>query len=290
MTRLELLVEESRKLAPHTKREYRAAVRSFVQVAGATPDLRFWTPRAVEAWVTAMQRRGLAPQTINTRLAGLKWASRRHAAVDGGVDFAAPIEGVRMGDQVRPQHSLTQAEVDRLYATCAGDTWADLRDRTIIALGVRAGLRREEIAKLEWAGLAGARLTFKAKGQRTDSVMLDAVTRELLTRWRRRCGNPPEGRILLSARGPRRQGLSAQGVYHIIKSRAAIAGVAELTPHTLRHTCASLLLAAGVSPWRVGLHLRHRDLKTLGKTYMHDIAADEGAPVGDVLPTPETFA
>jgi integrase/recombinase XerD len=281
MTVLEQLVSESRRLRPYTKETYLRAVRAFVEFAGESPT--GWTPLAVDRWAQHLAKQ-VAPQSVNTYLNGIKAASRRWHQVYEGIDFAKSIEKFKFVQQVQPQRALNRSQVATLLATCNGDGFAEVRDRAILLLGLRAGLRRSEICSLRWDGLKEAKLTFVGKGGRLETVDLDEPTLAAIRRWHRtsvRKGCPYiffRTRPILSAP---LQPLTPGGLHEVVQARSQQAGVV-LTSHTLRHTHITLAIQAGVPLWRVQKSARHRSpITTTG--YVHDIEADAGHPVGESL-------
>lgn len=259
MNALEDLVRASRRLSPRTKDAYCQGVRDFLSFAGGVEA--DWTPVNVERWVAHLEGRGLAAQTVNHYLAGLKWASQRRHLLEDARDFAAATETLRVTRKVNPNRALSADEARRLLATCAGDSWLDLRDRSIILLGMRAGLRRWEIAPLTWPCLQGSTLNVVGKGGRHETVLLDDAVLWTLSAWDHKSHARPSDFMFVRERpflsGPPRA-LTTGGIYEVIVKRAKQAGISDVSPHTLRHTFATLLLEAGVEPWRVQLAMRHR--------------------------------
>ena len=286
------LIAGSRRLSDRTKKAYSVGVQSFLASLGDTSP----TPLAVERWATELQARGVQPQTVNNYLAGVKWASARFYAMDLGPDFAAQAEQFKVERQVRPQHALTAAEAARLIAACEGENRSAVRDRTIIILGLRAGLRRNEIAKARWQDLAGNVLTVVGKGGHDETVELDEQTMAQLAVWRKMTlgprtvplyGTAPRIYLFTAARpdleAAAERALTPDGVYKIIVSRARAAGIRNVSPHTLRHTFATLLAVAGLPPWRIQSAMRHRGgaLNATTAGYVHDPGGPPGALLGN---------
>lgn len=281
------LVRASRKLMPKTRDHYTRYIAAFLSYANGRGK---WSAPLVEEWVQQLLETRSA-QSVNKYLSAVKWASKRAAAMHGIVDFAAPIEALRETAAVRPQRALSLEEAQKLVATCDGRGFADARDRAILLLGLRAGLRRHEIAAARWSKLDGATLNIIGKGGHAEQAQLDAETLRALKAWA--AAAPPFGgpedpmflrqRARLDGKPP---ALTYAGVYEIILRRARQAGIADMSPHTLRHTFITLLLQAGVPPWRVQLAARHRGrlegqgLHPTTQNYAHD-----NRPVGELLPT-----
>jgi Site-specific recombinase XerD len=283
ISRLEALIAESRKLSTATKANYQSAVRSFVESAGAHAN--GWTPQAVEAWIAKLIAAGLAPQSINKKLSAVSWASRRLAAMQEGADFARPIEELREDEGPRrPQRALTKEEVTALVATCGGTRIDERRDLCILLLGLNGALRRHEIAKVKWTDLdpATGALKVKGKGGFEATIFVGPTTRTALAAYKsamQRLGYKPHYVFPSGAPSLIESGddthLHNDTIYEIILRRAAQAGIkTRLTPHTLRHTCSTRLLEAGVEPWKVQKHMRHKSMSMTLDIYAHAVGDD----------------
>jgi integrase/recombinase XerD len=83
---------------------------------------------------------------------------------------------------------------------------------------------------------------------------------------RSRTGANGSGRLFLNRRG---SGLTRQGLYKIVQGHARSAGLQEkMSPHTLRHTFATHLLAGGCDLRSLQEMLGHADLATT-QVYTH---------------------
>jgi integrase len=285
MTTLEQIVNNSRRLSKSTIRTYRRSIEAFLDYAGRDPAA--WTPQTVAAWQTQMLADGLAPQSINAYLAALRYASRRFAQLGHGPDFAGAIEKLPSREVATPT-ALDLDEVRALLGTCGDDTPPDLRDRAMILLGIHCGFRRAELCSIEFGSVQRGVVTVIAKGNREHSVRASAEARDALNRWKawlRRAGID-SGPLF---RGLREQidgwtvadtALSPDGFAKMLARRGEAAGLGHVTPHQLRHTCTSLLLAAGVPAWKVKLVLGHKS-DTMIARYTHDTTHEAA---GDALP------
>ncbi len=277
MTRLEQLVTDSRRLSVRTKESYLAGVRSFLKHAGE--DEARWTPVIAEEWVKAEIARGLAPQTVNQALSGLRWAAYRRSEMDGATNFARPVEPFPVERKVNPQRALSVDEVRQLLAVVPEDgSRVERRDRVIVMLGLRAALRRKEIVQARWSTIKSGKMPFIGKGGRERTAFLDAEVQRALEAYRTVAPAGVDAVLVRADLGTQARAdakpLSPDGVYKILCRRATEAGIADLTPHTLRHTCATLLEAAGVPPHLIQQHLGHRgggrgEMNSVTAGYVH---------------------
>jgi len=285
---LEQAVLGGRKHRGPTKQGYLVSVRQFTAFAGDDPAR--WTGAAVEAWRDNLAQR-MTPRSVNVRLGGLRYASRRLEALGLGDDFASGAESLSAPYQ-RTRKAIPFEAADTIVATCEGDDPVSLRDRAILVLGFRTGLRREGIVNLTFEDVGpGRKLRVVLKGGRYHEI--EAVDDETLwalgewMEWLREVGidrGPIFRALRLGRKGWRasKRGLDARSVNLIVGKRARQAVVAGVSPHIMRHSFISWAIANGVSDRRIMAVTGHTDPKQLS-TYHTDIEAVTD-PVGSHLP------
>lgn len=289
-TDLELVVSRAQNLRPRTKTIYLDAVRSFLAHAGRDPA--GWTGLAVESWRDAM-REGAQAQTVNLKMAGLKFASKRRAklAQNPLLDFADAADKLVV-ERKKKRLALTVEEVGAMIDTCAGGRPIDLRDRAIIVLGVRTGMRREGMAGLTLEDVQLPLVAYTKKGGQRETITVDAECVEALGAWLvvLRDRSIASGKLFRSVGRERLDGtvkvgsgLSINAIAKILKARARKAGVARsISPHILRHTFVSWCFDNGLPDHRIVEMTGHESTRSLD-TYRHDVKASSD-PVGNHLP------
>jgi integrase/recombinase XerD len=222
-------------------------------------------------------------------------AARAVAAVRGLHAFAAAegMAGSDVASQVRPPtpprrlpRAIGVAEVERLIvAAGAGDGPGDprpLRDRALLELLYGIGARISEAVGLDVddLGIAGeadgpggsdgppATLRLSGKGGKQRIVPVGRYARESLDAYLVRARPTlaagsrrarPSPAVFLNARGGR---LTRQGAWGILKAAAERAGLAGISPHTLRHSFATHLLDGGADVRVVQELLGHASVTT----------------------------
>jgi integrase/recombinase XerD len=168
---------------------------------------------------------------------------------------------------------LTRGEVDRLLAQPRGTEPAALRDRALLELMYACGLRASEAVGLELTDLDLEERVLRArgKGSRERVVPIGQAAVQALRAYLER-GRPglvkgtSESRVFVNFRGGV---LTRQGLYKIVRRHAVAAGLADrMSPHTLRHTFATHLLAGGCDLRSVQEMLGHADVSTT-QLYTH---------------------
>jgi integrase/recombinase XerD len=218
------------------------------------------------------ERKPVAPATLQRKAACLR-SFYRHLrresviAHDPTADLRAPRKSQKL-----PQ-VLTRGEVGQLLATPKGTDPAALRDRALLELMYACGLRASEAIELEISDIdlrAGV-LRARGKGSKERLVPVGreavAAVQVYLQRGRRELvGLREERRLFVNRRGG---GLTRQGLYKIVQRHALTAGLADrMSPHTLRHTFATHLLAGGCDLRAVQEMLGHADIATT-QIYTH---------------------
>jgi integrase/recombinase XerD len=217
-------------------------------------------------------RPAVAPATVQRKVACLRSFYRhlRREEIldrDPTADLRAPKRSQRL------PHVLTRGEVQRLLGAPTGTEPAALRDRAMLEVMYACGLRASEAVGLELGDvdLEAGILRARGKGDKERQVPIgrEAVSalRAYVTRGRpRMVGDHDESRLFVNHRGG---GLTRQGLYKIVQRHARTAGLADkMSPHTLRHTFATHLLAGGCDLRSVQEMLGHADIATT-QIYTH---------------------
>ena len=160
--------------------------------------------------------------------------------------------------------ALSAQTVTALLASCDESTLPGRRDRAILALLARLGLRAGEVAGLELDDLdwAVGEISVRGKGSRQERLPLPADVGEALAAYLHG-GRPPAGcrKVFLRLNAPV-TGLTAPAVTAVVYHACARAGLPKAGAHRLRHSAASAMLAGGGTLAEVGQVLRHVRLDT----------------------------
>jgi site-specific recombinase XerD len=249
---------ERRNYAPHTIRNYLHDLQGFFAL-GHT-DVLAVTPADVERYVESQQAQGLAPVTINRRLCALR-RLYVYLREEQAYDLLMPVRLTHYLKKDRPlPRPLRDEEVQRLFAVIH-----DRRDRAIVTLVLRAGLRVEEVVALELENLDLPRqrlIVHAGKGGKDRRVYLseDAVLALDAYLHQRAAVDCP--RLFLVQKGVHKgQGISVRGVQKRLEYYARKAGI-SVSSHRLRHTFATNLLEGGADIVTVQELLGHASVTT----------------------------
>jgi integrase/recombinase XerD len=168
---------------------------------------------------------------------------------------------------------LNYAEVQKLLASPRGDEPTALRDRALLEVMYACGLRASETIGLELSDidLRQGFLRARGKGSKERLVPLGRKAIAAISVYQRSArpklvGEGHEAKLFVNFRGGP---LSRQGLYKIVQRHARAAGLGgQLSPHTLRHSFATHLLAGGCDLRAVQEMLGHADISTT-QMYTH---------------------
>ena len=172
---------------------------------------------------------------------------------------------------------LEPEAVERLIASCDPDTAMGRRDRAILLLLARLGLRRRDVAglRLQDIDFAGATLRVCGKGRREVRLPLPQDAGDALIEWL--AGSRPQDRSdavflrLLPPVVPVSPGV-VSGVVRRALERAGITDAPSRGSNLLRHSAATAMLRGGATLDAIGTVLRHRSPGTTAHYAKVDVA------------------
>lgn len=266
-----------RGLSPRTRAAYASDVADFARRARIDPAApaaawgRVRTPE-IRAWLERSRRDGLAATTRARRLVAVKsffaWLRAEDAIA---TDPAAIIVQARRS--VVLPHSVSREDAERFLALSGPATRENVRDRALTEVLYGCGLRASEVVglSLDSVRFEEGLVRVRGKGGKTRLVPLGSRAEEALKRYladARPAFRPAPGEAALFV-GPRGRALSRPTLWRIVKRRARMAGLPkEVSPHWLRHSFATHLLAGGAPIRAIQEMLGHADIGTT-QIYTH---------------------
>lgn len=268
-----LWLSAERGRAAATLAAYRRDLRSYAAwLAESSLSVTDVTEQDVIAYTGALRERGLAPASVARSLVPVR-GLHRFLAVEGRVDGdpAAHVERPKVPRGL--PKALTEEEVARLLATPEGDDAIARRDRAMLEVLYGTGLRVSELVGLSLGDvdLDDALIRAFGKGSKERIVPVGSHALRALGAWLGPDGRPglvPERwarrgdaeAVFLGARGGR---LTRQGAWDVLRRHGERAGLAgRLSPHVLRHSCATHMLDHGADIRAVQELLGHASIST----------------------------
>ena len=266
-----LAVERGR--SPRTVEAYRRdLVRYHGHVAGCGRSLDDVTADDVVAFVRGLKHDGLAPASVTRTLVSVRGLHRFLVAEGHRLDDPATDVEIPSLPRGLPK-ALSATQVGSLMDAVVGDDPPARRDRAVLELLYGTGCRISEAGSLSLpdVDLHDGLVRLTGKGAKERIVPLGRCAAEALERWL-----APAGRgalepaswarrgdaeaVFLNQRGGR---LSRQGLWLIVRRHGDAAGIGSLlTPHVLRHSCATHMLDGGADIRIVQEMLGHASVST----------------------------
>ena len=260
--------------APSTLAAYRRDIRRFWRWLSTGPgaELGDVDEGTIETYIADLRARGLAPGTVKRSVVVVRSLYRflveeERLARDPGADVAVP--SVPMG---LPK-ALDEDEVEALLDAVVGDGPPARRDRAVLETLYGTGLRISELVGLSLGDvdLESGLLRAFGKGSKERVVPIGRHASKALAAWL-----APAGRGALEPRQWKRRGdaeavflnqrggrLTRQGAWLVVKGYGEAVGIGEkLTPHVLRHSCATHMLDHGADIRAVQEMLGHASIST----------------------------
>lgn len=280
--------------SPHTVRAYRDTFRLLLRFAeqrtGKQPsqlDLGDLDAALITGFLDHLEHeRHNTVRTRNARLAAIRsmfrYASYREPA------HAELIQRVLAIPDKRTHHPvvsfLAPAEIDALIAAPDRTTWIGRRDHALLVVAVQTGLRVAELTGLRCHDIVlgtGAHVRCYGKGRKERCTPLTRPTVAVLRVWIAELGHIGDQPVFPTRRGgplnPDSVGDLIDRHVDTARQRCPDWTTKRVTPHTLRHTAAMTLLAAGVDTSVIAMWLGHEHTQTT-QIYLHgDLTMKERA-------------
>jgi len=259
------------------RRVYLAQLVAWLQERGVTTAAQV-TPSILEDYlvhlksrVTEYNRKSPSPLSVKTLAAEASvlrsffaWLAKRHVVLFN------PATTLVLGDRTQPlpKSVLTESEVQALLAVPGRDALG-LRDRAILETLYSTGLRRAELCGLDLYDVDAAgelARVRQGKGRKDRYVPVGVHAVAALRRYVHHArpelvATSKEPALFIATTSGHR--LGRQTLNLIVRKHGQTAGIAKrVTPHVLRHTCATHLLQGGADLRHVQAILGHASIAT----------------------------
>ena len=266
-----------RGLSEITVRSHAKGLRQLLPVIGGNPA--GWTPTTLRTAILdrrGREGRGGLKRTVTVLRSWLRY----HAAMgwcDPGLVAAVPTIANWNGHHL--PRGLRPADVERLLAACDQTSPTGRRDRAILLLLARLGLRAEDVRSLRFEQIdwARGRITLTGKGRRESRLPLPQDVGDAMLAWLED-GRPQidDPHVFLRYTAPLRPFTESAAISKIVRRAICRAGLTDVPSHgahLLRHSAARALLEDGASLEAIGTMLRHRSIETTARYAKVDLDA-----------------
>ena len=201
--------------------------------------------RAIRIFLSSILGVGEEKTTASRRLSAVRgftaWLCWRGLIAE---DPSLGLKGPKKSEAL--PRALSYEQIDKLLTEGPEEGSKSFRrDRLVLELMYGAGLRVSELIGLNWnmVELDERMLRVMGKGDKERLVPIGAPLKKLLEDWRDVTCVDGAAPVFLSAKGAER--LTVRTVDRIVLRAAARVGLHGVTPHTLRHSCATHMLENG---------------------------------------------
>jgi integrase/recombinase XerC len=247
-------LQHDRRRSPHTVRAYVATAHRLIDFLGgyrgeeiAPAELLDLSPADLRAFLAQRRAEGLGASSAARELSGIR-AFLKYAASQAGTNAAVPRTRApkRPRTLPRPAAPAEALELAANAAEAASEEWIGARDLAILLLLYGGGLRVAEALSLTGRALPiGTTLRVTGKRSKTRIVPIVPAVRDAIDLYVRQCPYPTSGDAPLFV-GARGGPLNPDLVRRAVAAARRRLGLPEtLTPHALRHSFATHLLARG---------------------------------------------
>lgn len=258
--------------AKMTRKAYHNDMKAFVTFIDGTPLAQVTYVQLVQYYQTLQDYAPATQQRMINLMRSLFSFARRLGYIqrDPSVLIAAP----RVPNRATHKRSLTIAEAQQLLNRAHGNPRAYM----IVVLLMTTGVRVEELCQANWGDLyedmrGNIGWMVRGKGDKDRPVLIRPDVWALLQDYRRMFGKNPnldpndKTPLVLTSKFTRYR---QNGVRDLMYRLSEAAGIRRISPHVLRHTCATFALEAEAPLLQVQRQMGHESLRTTER-YLHDI-------------------
>lgn len=179
-----------------------------------------------------------------------------------------PTASLELPKRTRTLPKFLSIDEIELLISSAGDIKNSIRLRAMIELLYASGLRVSELCELPMTGVLGDKLLIHGKGAKERLVPMHDAAIHALNKWLDARGDN-ESKYVFPSNGKTGH-ITRDGFFKILKKCAILAGIDpnRVSPHVLRHSFASHLLAGGANLRAIQTMLGHEDISTT-QIYTH---------------------
>jgi site-specific recombinase XerD len=258
-------LRKHRGASDRTIKLYAGDATDLMAALGNEPE--GWEPAAIRSFFLDRASHcgsGTVEKLTTSLRAFLRYLAVKGRCRAGLADVVPGYAHWRLADAPR---YLAPEQVIRLIAACDGEVGARRRDRAIVLLLARLGLRAGDVAQLRLNDIEWETGSLRVSGKSRYEVRLplpqdvgDAIAAYLAYRP----STCPSDHVFLRNIAPFRPFRKGDGISSVVKRLMQRAGIVAPVKgaHVLRHTAATEMLRHGVPLEKIGLVLRHRGIDT----------------------------
>ena len=263
-----LLLEK--KYSSNTSNSYIEYMDTFIKYFKTKKSLKEINKKDIDDYITYLNSY-LKDKSLSRHISSLK-TFYKFLMLDGYLNINPTSHLVNPKISKSLPQTLTEEEVNKLLDVNLTDDYS-YRNKAMLELMYSSGLRVSELINLKVTdidkSMALVRVYGKGRKERIiplGDYAIDALDKYLNYHRANLLKKGPNDYLFLNSRG---NNMTRQAFFKIIKKQAFLAGIKkEISPHTLRHSFASHLLAHGADLRTIGELLGHADVSST-QIYTH---------------------
>lgn len=255
-----------KRYSMHTIKAYEIDLTAFQIYLNESYEINYFEvveSQHIRSWIVSLMRKGLSNATINRKIASLK-SFYKYLQVHYDLIKNPTDEVVVPKIQKRLPTFVKTTEIARLLESFKdAEDYGSIRDKMVIELLYVTGMRRSELAALQYVDIDFSKEVIKVLGKRQKERLIP-VSRSLCEKiqeyWLVRQENftTSDKHLFLTAKG---KPLNSTAIYNIVrKYLEGYTTVEKKSPHTLRHSFATHLLNNGAELNAIKELLGHESL------------------------------
>lgn len=260
-------LHNEKKTSDNTELSYRrdlAKVERYLSALSVT-EVSEITADMLKDYVADLEKQGFAPASISRNIASIK-AFFHYLLKEGLIqeDVSAELKAPKI--EKKMPEIMTMEEVVRLLEQPSGNTPKEIRDKAMLELLYATGIRVTELISLKVSDVNFSMNFIVCRDRNKERVIpygnaaKEALSRYLKSARQALLENTNADVLFVNCSG---LPMSRQGFWKLIKFYTKKAGImADITPHTLRHSFAAHLVENGADLRSVQEMLGHSDIST----------------------------
>ena len=255
-----------KRYSMHTIKAYEIDLTAFQIYLNESYEINYFEvveSQHIRSWIVSLMRKGLSNATINRKIASLK-SFYKYLQVHYDLIKNPTDEVVVPKIQKRLPTFVKTTEIARLLESFKdAEDYGSIRDKMVIELLYVTGMRRSELAALQYEDIDFSKEVIKVLGKRQKERLIP-VSRSLCEKiqeyWlvRQEKFTTSDKHLFLTAKG---KPLNSTAIYNIVrKYLEGYTTVEKKSPHTLRHSFATHLLNNGAELNAIKELLGHESL------------------------------
>ena len=261
-------LHDVKKISQNTELSYERDLRKMADYfeKNGISDLQYVDVALLKGYIDFLKQQGMKASTISRSIASIKaFFLREYELGNIDSDIATSLKAPKIEKKVPV--ILTIEETRQILSQPGNNTDKEIRDKAILELLYATGIRVTELIsmKITDVDLLYEKVYITNRSGRQREIHIDKSAVRALKNYigevrNRMIGGKEQDALFVNCSGTQ---MSRQGLWKIIKHYAQMAGIeADITPHTLRHSCAAHMLHSGMDIHDIQKIMGHSDISS----------------------------